>query len=267
MALAYLRRFGKEPQYPSDTHRAAAESVVDFCAADSSTQAVLLVGSCARGVASPESCVDITVLVAPGDLSVNGTNVLARFEDFVARDPACVALSEAVPWSGIDLDVCTGLFEPPTHSWTSGPDAYELEIGNTLAWVHPMLLRGDRFECLQDAYLPYYDDAQRRCRLEMVLTFAHNSLDHVVPYARRGLHFQAFTRLWHATGEYLQALFIQRRIYPIAYDKWIREQLVEVLDAPRLYEELSGLFPPASLDRVGLGESALRLASLINALC
>jgi hypothetical protein len=39
----------------------------------------------------------------------------------------------------------------------------------------------------------------------------------------------------------LQALFIARRTYPIAYDKWVREEVEEILGLPELYARLPGL--------------------------
>ena len=241
MVQSYLERFGRQPSFPTEAHRAAAEAVVDHFALDTRVQAILLTCSCARGVASPASCVDITLLVAPADLEAFRIHERADIQAFLAKDPACVALAELVPWSGVDLEFRSGGFTPAYHGWTSGPDNYELEIGNILAWVHPMLLRGPRFEGLQASHLPYYDEGLRQSRLADVIRFAVNNLDHVLPFAERGLCFQAFKRLYHAFEEYLQALFIHRRIYPIAYDKWLREQGVEVLGEPALYEQLEGL--------------------------
>jgi hypothetical protein len=57
----------------------------------------------------------------------------------------------------------------------------------------------------------------------------------------RGLYFQSFRRLYNAFGEFLQALFIARRVYPIAYDKWICEQIEEILGLPELYRQLPAL--------------------------
>lgn len=241
MVQSYLERFGRGPSFPTDAHRAAAEAVVDHFALDPRVQAVLLTCSCARGMAAPTSCVDISLLVAPADLETFRVDQQADMQSFLTADPACEALSELVLWNAVDLEFSSGEFAPGYHGWTSGPDNYEVEIGNNLAWVHPMLLRGPRFEALQAAYLPYYDEGLRRSRLLEVTKFAVNNLDHVLPFAERGLWFQAFNRLYHAFEEYLQALFIHRRIYPIAYDKWIREQIVEILDEPALYEQLEDL--------------------------
>jgi hypothetical protein len=171
-----------------------------------------------------------------------------------------------VPWSAVDLDLTAGVFEAGDHGWTSGADSFELEVGNTIAWSHPLLRRGGRYDALCDEYLPYYDRALRHDRLAMVIRYARNNLEHVVPYALRNLGFQAYKRLHHAIEEYLQALFIERRIYALAYDKWIREQLEFVLQEPGIYEELASILPTPSLRVHRLADRAARLGALVDAL-
>jgi hypothetical protein len=218
-------------------------------------------------MASPDSCVDIAVLVPPEALaSFNEGEQHERAASFLASDPACMDLASSVPWSAIDLDFFSGEFAPTEHTWTSGPDGYELEIGNRLAWIHPMLLRGPRFKSVQTRHLPYYDEDLRYSRLTSTIAFAANNLDHIVPFAKRGLLFQALKRLCHALEEYLQALFIHRRIYPIAYDKWIREQIVDILDEPAIYDELACILALPSLTLTALRERALRLRALLDQL-
>ena len=263
--LSYLPRFRRQPAFPTRLHLLAAEEAVDYFAADSRVEAVLLTGSCARGVASKDSCVDVTLLVTPSDLaSMEGE--LPRCEQELARLPACAELSKAVPWSAIDLGVSYGEFTPGERGWTSGPDRFELEIGNTLAWVHPMLLRGGRFRELQRAYLPYYDEALRTSRLAAAIRYASNNLAHVGPYALRHLSFQAFKRLYHAMEEYLQALLIHRRIYPIAYDKWVEEQVAEILGEPGIYARLKSMLATPSLSVHRLVPRAAALGDLLEEL-
>jgi len=36
----------------------------------------------------------------------------------------------------------------------------------------------------------------------------------------------------------MQAIFIKKRIYPISYNKWIKEQFVDILKMPSLYRQL-----------------------------
>lgn len=266
MTLSYLDRFGYRPAYPSPAHQAAVEAVVDYFAPAYGVQAVLLTGSCARGVAAWQSCVDIVILVSPADRDAFLKHQAPLWKRFLATDPACVSLARQVPWSAVDWEVSSGEWVPGPHGWTTGADNYELEIGNTLAWVHPLLLRGPRFESLQRCYLPYYDEGQRLERLQMVKQFAYNNLDHIVPYAERDLLVQAFKRLYHALEEYLQALFIHRRIYPIAYDKWLREQVVDILQEPALYEKLLSLLAMPALTTRRFRDRVRRLRSLLDLL-
>ena len=266
MVQSCLQRFQIQPAFPAEAHRAAAEAVVDYLAPDPRIQAVLLTCSCARSKASPESCVDMAALVDPGDLPFFQGQESARLNAFLASNAACVALQRRVPWAGVELDLISGEFTPGKHHFTSGPDDYELEIGNTLAWVHPLLLRGPRFEALQAQYLPYYDEEKRQQRLRMVVGFAANNLEHILPFARRGLYEQSFKRLYHAFEEYLQALFIQRRLYPIAYDKWLREQIVDYLDEPELYAELLSIIALPSFSVRRFADRERRLRALLEQL-
>jgi hypothetical protein len=63
-------------------------------------------------------------------------------------------------------------------------------------------------------------------------------LDHKKFLHRRNLYFRAFDQLYKSFQEFLQGVFISRQTYPIAYNKWIHEQIVEWLELPDLYEEL-----------------------------
>jgi len=233
---SYLARFHKVPAFATPLHERACESVIDCLANDRRIAALLLTCSCASGQASSQSCVDMTVLVRPEHHAQFAAKAWPLIEQFIAEDAACQALQANVPFDGIDIDLSSGQFSPDPHGNTTGPDWYEVEIGNTLAWVHPLLRHGAYLAELQTRYLAYYDDKLAQRRLETVLAFAHNNLDHVMPTARRSLYIQAHKRLMNTMSEFLQALFISRRIYPIAYDKWIREQLVDILQEPAMYD-------------------------------
>jgi hypothetical protein len=69
-----------------------------------------------------------------------------------------------------------------------------------------------------------------------------NNLARIPWFLDRDLYFQAFDRFYRAFQGFLLGLHISRRIYPIAYNKWIREQIVVTLGLPRLYDELPRLF-------------------------
>jgi predicted nucleotidyltransferase len=54
-----------QPGFPTALHQQAADQIVAFFRTQPQTDAVLLVSSCARGTATPESDLDIAVLVSP----------------------------------------------------------------------------------------------------------------------------------------------------------------------------------------------------------
>ncbi len=98
----------------------------------------------------------------------------------------------------------------------------------------------------------------------MVLRYCFNNLDHIPPYVDRGLYFQSFNRLYDAFGEFLQALFIARRKYPIAYDKWIREQVEEILELPDLYPHLPRLLEIQHFESTQIAAKAEDLRGLVK---
>jgi predicted nucleotidyltransferase len=229
--------------YPTPEHARAAEVVRSHFAARPGVEAVLLTCSCARGKAAPSSCVDVTVLLPAEGFEERRAELEAEWEQVAQSQEVFAALRQHGTYAHLDLEFTDGVYvqENCYHGWCSGPDSFELEVGNLVAYAVPLYERGDRFSRLQEKWLPYYGEGLRRERLEMVRGYGLNNLDHIAMYVDRGLYFQAFQRLYHAFGEFLQALFIARRVYPVAYDKWIRDQVVELLNLPDLYPRLVGL--------------------------
>jgi hypothetical protein len=164
----------------------------------------------------------------------------------------------------VDLNLGDGCFVPKPRDWTSGPDEFELEIGNSLVYSVPLGERDDCFSRLKAKWLPYYDEGLRRERLATVRQFCLNNIDHVPLYVYRGLYFQAFDRLYNAFQEFIQALFISRRTYPIAYDKWIREQIEEILKMPELYKQLPRIFEITHFESQEISQKSTELNCLLE---
>lgn len=244
--------------YPTPEHARAAEAVVELFSSLPETQAVLLTCSCARGRASRDSCLDVSIL-AP-----ERTGRLEAFWEVHRHDEPFRRLDPVGRYSHVDLEFLDGVFEPRPRGWTDGPDAFELELGNALAWSVPLWTRGDRLAELRRRWLPFYGDELRAARLADARRYCRNDLDHIPLYVERGLCFQSLGRLWNAFREFLQALFISRRVYPIAYDKWIREQVVDVLGLEPLYQELTGLFELSRLESDELARKAAVLGALLD---
>ena len=251
--------------FPTSEHERAAAAVVAFFSPVRAVEGVLLTGSCARGRATRDSCLDIAVLVAPGMATRDRSELASEWE--AHRDSAAVFrnLLGAGRYAQVDLDVIDGQFEPAPRHWTSGPDEFELAIGNTLVYSVPLWERAGYLGELRSRWLPYYGDDLRRERLAGVIRYCKNNLDHIPLYVERQLFFQSFNRFYDAFREFLQALFIARRTYPIAYDKWVREQVVDILGLAELYPRLPALLEIDRLEGQAMVHKAAQLRELLAA--
>lgn len=253
------------PAYPTSEHEQATAAIVDFLTASSATEAVLLVNSCARGKASRDSCLDIIVLVTPEvDLSTDLPRLETWWEQFYETAPIFSALRGVGKYAHVHLDFFNGRFVPQPRNEAAGPDDFELQVGNLMAYSVPLWQRSDYLAQLKAKWLPYYDETLRRERLKMVHWYCRNNLGHIPVYVERGLYFQAFDRLYNALQEFLQALFIARRTYPIAYNKWIREQIVDILGLPELYAQLPRLLEIKHFESAELAQKGASLEKLLD---
>ena len=263
--------------YPTPLHKQAAEQVVEFFANTNGIDAVLLVNSRARGKATPDSCLDMIVLVSesfrdPGFAGAvlereenKGTDSLYQAWDHNAETQAVrSALATAGRFSEIHLDLTDGTITATSLNRDQGLDGFEIAIGNYYVYSQPLWLGSDRFYELQAGWLPYYDEQLRARRLSATREYCHYFLDHIEPYIERGLYFQAFDRLYYAFQGFLQGLFISRRRYPIAYNKWIREQVEEILKLPDLYRQLPSILEIKALESQDLVNKGNHLRELIT---
>jgi hypothetical protein len=221
---------------------------------------VVLVNSCARGKATPDSCLDMQVFV-PTDAVAE---VDEAFRRFASRSAAVAALAEAGRFSDLHLDVWDGVIRPGVID-EEGFDDLEISIGNLFVYSVPLFLRGERFHDLGAQWLPFYDEALRRERLSAARWFVlDNNLARIPWFVERGLHFQAFDRFYRAFQGFLLASHVSRRIYPIAYNKWIREQVAENLGLPELYERLPRLFELERFESEALVRKAEDMRGLVD---
>jgi hypothetical protein len=117
---------------------------------------------------------------------------------------------------------------------------------------------------LRATWLPYYPSALQQARLAMVRNACQDDLEHVPFFVARGLYFQAFDRLYKAFQEFLQALFIARRTYPLAYNKWIREQVAGWLGLPALYRQLPAVLEIGRLESADVEQNARVLQRMLD---
>ena len=244
--------------YPSPQHRQAAEDITAFFGEQPGVDAVVLTNSCARGKATVDSCLDMQVLAPSGQVAA-----LERgWSRFASGSLSVAALSAAGRWTAVHLDVVDGEFavRPIDHEL----DWLEVEVGNLLAYSVPLFERGGRLGELRAEWLPFYGDELRAERLPAARDTCLGYLDRIPWFLDRELWFQALARLHGAFAWFLLALHVERRVYPIAYDKWIREQVVDNLGLPELYERLPRLFEISDLESRELERKAVDLRALVE---
>ena len=251
-------------KYPTSEHQTAAEVIVEHFVSNYKIDAVLLVNSCARGKATRDSCLDIVVLAKP-DVSRSSLSAMeADWEKFEKANSEIKALHLVGKYSVVHPSFTDGVFLPREQDEAAGPDDFEVEVGNFLAYSVPLWQGSDYLAQLKGYWLPYYDEQLRQQRLDRVRWYCLNNLHHIPLYVERGLYFQSFDRLYNAYREFLQALFIMRRTYPIAYNKWIREEVEEILGLPALYEQLSHLFEIKKFESSEMANKAMEVEQLLN---
>ena len=250
--------------YPTPEHQRAAEAIVKFFTTIPEIETVCLTCSCARGKASRDSCLDMLVLGRPEVMATAQAGIQEAWDKFYITDPIFQKLAAVGKYAHVDLEFSDGHFAPTPRGWTNGPDGFELAIGNYLVYSVSLHQKSDYFDKLKAEWLPYYDETLRCERLLMARKYCLNNLDHILLYIERGLHFQCFHRFYDAFREFLQVLFIAQRTYPIAYDKWIREQIVEILELPKLYDQLTRLFEMSSFESHEILDKANILKNLLD---
>ena len=116
----------------------------------------------------------------------------------------------------------------------------------------------------QIKWLPCYNEELRLQRLQTTKNACNYDLDHIPFFIKRQLYFQAFDILGKAFEEYLQVLFIANKTYPIAYNKWIKEQVVKWLNKPGLYPKLSPILSISNIESNEINDKAKDLRKLLN---
>lgn len=252
--------------FPTRIHEEAAESISAHFRASKKVDTVLLVNSCARGQAVEDSDLDFAILITPGVTVAEMQELDNAWQKYAQAAPAIAAYRSSGPHAHLHLDLITGDYQPGQMEDGGMPDHFEIEIGNQVCYSSPMNDVGPFFKELQRKWLPYYDVSLRSDRLEMTRQSCEYDISCIRRLLERGLYFHAFDRLTVAFQKYLQALFISKGVYPIAYNKWIRMQVETWLNMPDLYPCLAPILSVSNIESFETAEKAESLKALLQSI-
>ncbi|CAN5819314.1 hypothetical protein BH11BAC7_BH11BAC7_12350 [soil metagenome] len=254
-----------KPIFPTSLHQDTAGLINDYFLHIPNVDTVLVVNSCARGQAVPESDLDFAVLVKPGTSANEIENLESSWQIYAKAQPVLLKFKQSNQFAHIHLDIIDGNYIPTILEVGVASDFFEIEIGNHICYSAPMDNAGNYFKELQNKWLPYYNEELRLQRLTMTRNACEYDLDHIPFFSKRSLYFQAFDILCKAFQEYLQTLFIANKTYPIAYNKWIKEQVVNLLNKPELYPKLSPVLSINNIESDEINHKAKMLRELLEA--
>jgi len=250
--------------FPTKLHQDSAELIRDYFLAISNVDTVLVVNSCARGKAAPESDLDFAILVKPGTAAAEIKNIEQAWRIYSEKQPTFLKYKQSSQFAHLHLDIIDGNYKPTNIEKGEPIDYFEIEIGNQICYSAPMNNAGSYFQELQNKWLPYYNEELRLQWLQTTKDACSYDLDHIPFFIKRELYFQAFDILCKAFQEYLQVLFIANKTYPIAYNKWIKEQVVKWLNKPGLYAKLSPILSISNIESTEINDKAKDLRKLLN---
>jgi len=251
-------------RFPTALHREVADLVRSFFSSHERVDTILVVNSCARGRAVADSDLDMAVLVAPTVPIEEIQSLTMKWQQFMATEPKVRQFRNTGRFTQVHVDVFDGRMMPSVWDDGGGPDSFEIEVGNRVAYAAPFEEAGAYFRQLRSQWLPYYGKELRLSRLTMIREACARDLEAIPFFLGRGLYFQAFDRLYKAFQEFLQAVFVARGTYPLAYNKWIREQVIEWLSLPALYEELPQILSVRSIESAEIGQKGDALRVLLE---
>ena len=253
-----------KPVFPTVLHGGVAEVVHDYFLSLPTTDTVLVVNSCARGLAVPESDLDFAILVKPGTLKKEIEKTEAGWHIYSNNHELILSYKNSSPYAHLHLDIIDGNYTPVKIENGEPIDYFEVEIGNQICYSSPMGNAGEYFLELQNRWLPFYNDELQEQRLKTSAGACDYDLAHIPFFVKRELYFQAFDILCKAFQEYLRTLFIAKKVYPIAYNKWIKEQVVKWLNMPGLYPKLPSIFSITNIESNEVNDKAILLRELLH---
>ena len=136
-------------RFPTESHQDLAELVRDYFLANHDVDTVLVVNSCARGKAVPESDLDFAILVKPGTNAAEIKTLEHAWQIYSEKQPSFLRYKRSSQFADVHLDIIDGNYRPANVKNGEPIDYFEVEIGNQICYSAPFKDAGSYFQQLQ----------------------------------------------------------------------------------------------------------------------
>jgi hypothetical protein len=234
-------------RFPTPEHGRLIRKAIARFEPDVRVKAMLLTNSLARNAGDRFSDLDFAVFVSDGDLAKY--KAIANELRFASPDVEVHMAATTVHFVARDMDV-------------NDLDGFEIRIGNFLA--HPLLLfdRDGDWHSARARYLPYYDEDLADARARRFGELVRRQIEYGRVAVDRGLAFEAVQRIVQALSLFFACLFVERRTYPVDYQKRIEQQVVDWLQLPEVVAQATGILSFDGKNIHTLGHAIDRMQSL-----
>src|SRR5215204_785859 len=147
-----------KPVFPTVLHHDAADVVQKYFLSSPSIDTVLVVNSCARGLAVPESDLDFAVLAKPRTTKNEIEKAEANWQLYAKENKIISKYKRSSPYAHLHLDIIDGNCIPQKIETGEPIDSFEIEIGNQICYSASMGNAGEYFRELQSKWMPFYND-------------------------------------------------------------------------------------------------------------
>src|SRR3954469_13037332 len=101
-----------KPGFPTKLHQDSAEVIRDYFLSIRNVDTVLVVNSCARGQAVPESDLDFAILVKPDTTPNKIKNIETTWQTYSESQPTILEYKKSNPFAHLHLDIINGNYTP-----------------------------------------------------------------------------------------------------------------------------------------------------------
>jgi len=214
-----------KPGFPTKLHHDAAELIKNYFLAIPNVDTVLVVNSCARGQAVPESDLDFAILVAPGTKPDEKRNIEDSWQIHSETHQTIIKYKQSSQFAHLHLDIIDGNYVPMNIKNGEPIDYFEIEIGNQICYSAPMHNPGSYFQMLQSKWLPYYNEALRLQRLQMIKDACNYDLDHIPFLSEESFISRHSTCFTKSSRSIFKSYLLQTEFIPLLTISGLRNKL------------------------------------------